>query len=131
MIGLDAVVEVFHLTVFDDLGIRIIPLQLPQRFAIGRVLIGVDDVGRPILACPQRLRQKTPGCLGVAAMGQQEVDRPTLLVDGSKQPLPLSVDQNARFIDPPGAAGVALVPANLLLQLWSVCLLYTSPSPRD
>ena len=34
-IALDAVVEVFHLTVFDDLGIRIIPLQLPQRFAIG------------------------------------------------------------------------------------------------
>jgi hypothetical protein len=50
VIGLDAVVEVFHLTVFDDLGIRIIPLQLPQRFAIRRVLIGVDDVRRPVLA---------------------------------------------------------------------------------
>jgi hypothetical protein len=39
VIGLDAVVEVFCLMVLDALDIRIIPLQLPQRFAIGRVLV--------------------------------------------------------------------------------------------
>jgi hypothetical protein len=33
---------------FDDLGIRIIPLQLPQRFAIRRVLVGVDHPRRPV-----------------------------------------------------------------------------------
>src|SRR5512132_1800155 len=93
-----------------------------QRFAVSRVLVGVDHLRRPVLARPQRLRQKTPGGPGVAAVGQQEVDRPALLVDGAKQPLPLSVDPDARLVDPPGAAGVALVPADLLLQLWSVAL---------
>ena len=122
VVSLDAVVEVFRLTVLDGPAIRIIPLQLPQRFAIGRVLVGVDDVRRPVLACPQGFRQEMPGCLGVAAVGQQEIDRPALLVDGSKQLLPLSVHPDTRLVDPPGAAGRALVPANLLLQLWSVAL---------
>src|SRR5512132_2301388 len=35
VVALDAVVEVFRLTVPDGLNIRITPLQLPQRFAIG------------------------------------------------------------------------------------------------
>ena len=61
VLGLDALVEVFRLTEPDALDIRIIPLQLPQRFAIGRVLVGGDHVRRPVLACPQGLRQKTPG----------------------------------------------------------------------
>jgi hypothetical protein len=62
VVGLDAVVEVFRLTVLDGLDIRIIPLQLPQRFAIGRVLVGVDEMRRPVLARPQGLRQETlPG----------------------------------------------------------------------
>jgi hypothetical protein len=52
VVGLDTVVEVFRLTVFDGRGIRIISLQLPQRFAIGRVLVGGDEVRRPVLACP-------------------------------------------------------------------------------
>jgi hypothetical protein len=51
-----------------------IPLQLPQLFAIGRVLVSIDHVRRPILARPQGLCQETLGCLGVAAVGQQEVD---------------------------------------------------------
>src|SRR5512134_1763662 len=45
-----------------------------------------------------------------------------LLVDGSKQPLPLSVHPDTRLVDPPGAAGVALVPADLLLQPRGVAL---------
>src|SRR5512132_1161887 len=55
-------------------------------------------------------------------MGQQEVDRPALLVDSPKQPLPLSIHLDARLVDPPGAARIALAPANLLLQLWRVVL---------
>jgi hypothetical protein len=86
----------------------------------------VDEVRRPVLARPQGLRQEMPGGLGVAAVSQQEVDRPALLVDGAKQPLPLSVHPDARLVDPPGAAGVALVPADLLLQPRGVVL---SPPP--
>jgi hypothetical protein len=126
MIGLDAslhdLVEVFRLAVFDGRGIRIIPLQLPQRLAIGRVLVGVDDVRRPVPAKLKCFGQEALGGLGIAPMTEHEVDRAHMLVDGSKQPLPLSVHPNARLVDPPGAAGVALVPADLLLQLWSVAL---------
>jgi hypothetical protein len=38
--------------VLDGLDIRIIPLQLPQRFAVGRVLVGIDHLRRPVLAAP-------------------------------------------------------------------------------
>lgn len=79
--------------------IRIIALQLPQRFAIGRVLVGIDYVRRPVQARSQRFRQKTQGCLGIAAVGQQKVDGPAVLVDGPKQPLPLSVHPDARLVD--------------------------------
>jgi hypothetical protein len=37
VIGLNAIVEVFRLTVLDGLNVWMIPLQLPQGFAIGRV----------------------------------------------------------------------------------------------
>src|SRR5512147_1798696 len=55
-------------------------------------------------------------------MGQQEVDRPALLVDGPKQPLPFSIHPDTRLVDPPGAARIALVPADLLLQPRGVVL---------
>jgi hypothetical protein len=50
VIGLDTVVEIFRLPVLDAPDIRLIPLQLPQRFAISRVLVGVDEVRWPVLA---------------------------------------------------------------------------------
>jgi hypothetical protein len=81
---------------------------------------------RPVLASPQSLRQKMPGCLGIAAVGQQEVDGSSVFVDGAKQPLPFATHPDTCLVDPPGAAGVALVPADLLLQPRCIVL---NPTP--
>jgi hypothetical protein len=65
VVGLDAVVEVFRLTVLDDLDIRIIPLHLPQRFAVGRVLVGVDHLRDPVWL---RFRATVRKCLATLAL---------------------------------------------------------------
>jgi hypothetical protein len=73
VVSFDAVVEVFRLTVLD--GHRIIPLQLSQRFAIGPVLVGVDDVRRPVLVCSQGL---PPGSTTAYALDEGSVGKKPL-----------------------------------------------------
>jgi hypothetical protein len=56
-------------------------LQLSDRLAVGRVLVGIDDLGLPVAAAPQCLGQKPLCRLGVAPVGEVEVERRAIFVD--------------------------------------------------
>jgi hypothetical protein len=90
--------------------------QLPQRFAVSRILVGVDHLRWPVLARSQRLCQKTPGCLGIAAVSRKSTVRPCL---STLETVTSTIRYpNARLVDSPGAAGVALAPSAESTARW-------------
>jgi hypothetical protein len=54
-VALEAVIEILHLLVPGFFRQQPLLLQLGNRLTIGRVLVGVDDVRRPVARAPQRL----------------------------------------------------------------------------
>src|SRR5512144_2278871 len=55
LVALQPVVEILHLSVLGAFRQQAFLLQLSDRLAVGRVLVGVDDLRRPVAAAPQCL----------------------------------------------------------------------------
>lgn len=81
MVTLQPVVEVLHLPVPGVFRQQAFLLQLSDRLAVGRVLVGIDDLGLPVAAATQRLGQKPLRRLGVAPVGEVKVERRATFVD--------------------------------------------------
>ena len=122
VVTLQPVVEVLHLSVPGLFRQQAFFLQLRDRLAVGGVLVGVDDPGLPVAAATQRLGQESLRRLGVAPVGKEEVQRVAALVDRPVQVLPLALDADVGFVDPPRETDPVLVPQRPLLQLRSVAL---------
>src|SRR5215213_779156 len=124
VIGLDDVVEIFHLPMLRVLRTLALLLQLGERRAVGRGLVGVDDARLlPILQAVQRLAEKALGRLGIARRREIKVDRVPELVDGAIEIGPPAPHLHVCLVDAPAhRARPAPLPAQALLDLRSVLL---------
>jgi hypothetical protein len=69
----------------------------------------------------QRFSWETVGRTRVSPVRQHEVDQQAMLVDSSKQVLPLSADLHIGLVHAPGGRTVALIPPDSLLKLTRAC----------
>src|SRR5512144_1199688 len=86
------------------------------------VICVVDDPRCPVAAAPQCLGQKPLCRLGVAPVGEVEVERRTVFVDCAVEVLPVPLDSHIGLINPPGERQPAAVPSRTLLELRRVAL---------
>src|SRR5512133_345776 len=70
----------------------------------------------------RRLGQKPLCRLGVAPVGEVEIERRTLFVDRAIEVLPAPLDPHIGLINPPGERQPAAVPSRTLLELRRVAL---------
>jgi hypothetical protein len=122
VVALQPIVEILHLPVLGLIRQEAFLLQLGDRLAIGGVLVGIDDVRLPVAAAAQCLGEKPLRRLGVASVGEIEVERRATFVDRPVQLFPLALDADLGLVDPPREAGPVLVPQRPLLQLRGVAL---------
>ena len=102
VVGLDDVVEVFHLPVPRFLRALALGLQLCDGSGIGRRLVGVEHLRLlPLLQSSQRLAEESLRCLGVAGRREIEIDRVPELVHRPVQIRPLAADLDVGLVDAP------------------------------
>ena len=88
MVALEPVVEVLGLSMLELRWDRAVPLQLGDRLAIGRVLVGVDHPGNPVPTALQGCTEEALGRLCVAPVGEIEIEGRTVLVDRTVEVFP-------------------------------------------
>ena len=76
-----------------------------------RVLVGVDHPRHPVPAAPQGGSKAALGGLGVAPVGEVEVERRAIFVDRAVEVLPAPLDPHIGLVDPPGKRQPTAVPA--------------------
>ena len=81
MVALEPVVQILGLSMLELRRDRAVPLQLGDRLAIGRVLVGVDDPRDPFPTALQGCAEEALGRLCVAPVGEVEIEGRTVLVD--------------------------------------------------
>ena len=82
MVGLDHIVEVFHLPAPRLYRALPFGLELRDGSGVGRRLVGVQHLGQlPILQSPQCLAEESLRRLGVARRREIEIDRVPELVE--------------------------------------------------
>ena len=102
VVGLDDVVEVFHLPVPRVLRALALGLQLRDGSGIGWRLVGVEHLGLlPLFQSSQRLAEESLRCLGVAGRREIEIDRVPELVHRPVQIRPLAADLDVGLVDAP------------------------------
>jgi hypothetical protein len=97
------VVEIFNLP-NRDWNFTLL-VQLLQSCLIGAALVHRYLVGQCVV--PYGLLEEAPGGGCITLGSQQEIDRPTLLVDGPIQILPRAVDLDVCLIHPPAGTDAA------------------------
>jgi len=84
MVGFQAVIQVFHLSVFSFSGELAFPLQFQNGGGISRRLVGIEFSGeRPITEILNGFSQKPFGGFGIASMGQVKVNGMAVFVDSA------------------------------------------------
>ena len=85
-----------------------------------------DGARKAVPVRVKRLAKEGLGCSDSAIAPQQEIDRLSVLIDGSIQIVPLPADRNIRLVRSPRAADAAAESVPTLLKLW-----YKPQSPSE